>query len=206
VKLLFAAALVASVSVAGCATPPPPVDTSSTTVVLLPDEDGNVGAILVSNASGTEKIDKAYTSTIVDSTHKSPSEGSFVGEPSIDQQYAELLSAQPHKPASFILYFALGSTELTPESKAMLPAVLRTAKDRKPTEISVFGYADATGTDKRNDRLSQERAEAIAQALRKFAPDVGPIDVEYFGARQPLIPTPANVPEARNRRAEIMIL
>ena len=203
-KLLFVAVLAAAVA-AGCATAPP-VDTSSTTVVLLPDEDGNVGEISVSNAFGSEKIDKAYTSTIVDSTHHSPSQGSFVGEPSVDLQYAELLSAQPHKPASFILYFALGSTELTAESKAMLPEVLRTAKARKPTEISVFGYADATGTDKRNDRLSQERAEAIAQALRKFAPDVGSIDVEYFGARQPLIPTPANVPEARNRRAEIMIL
>jgi outer membrane protein OmpA-like peptidoglycan-associated protein len=190
----------------GCASAPVVLDTASTTVVLLPDEDGNVGAILVSTASGTERVDKAFTSTTIDSTHKSPSEGTFVGEPSLTARYADLIQAQPQKPMSFILYFDLGSIQLTAESKAMLPEVLRTAKARKPTEISVFGYADATGTEKRNDKLSQDRAEAIAQALRKFDPNIGPIEVQYFGARQPLVPTAQNVPEVRNRRAEIMIL
>ncbi len=201
------AATLVFLALSGCASAPaPPVDTASTTVVLLPDEDGNVGAILITNASGSQRVDQAFVQSRVDATSRAPSAGTFVGQDPFAAQYAQILKAQPPKPASFILYFDLGSTALTAESKAMLPAVLRAAAARKPTEISVFGFADALGTEKRNDKLSQERAEAIAQALRKADPDIGFIEVEYFGSRQPLVPTPPKAAEARNRRAEVMIL
>jgi len=41
--------------------------------------------------------------------------------------------------------------------------------------------------------------------LKKIDPDL-PVEVQYFGDRVPLVPTPPGVPEPRNRRAEIFIL
>lgn len=55
---VVAGALPAAV-LAACATPPPP-KLARTTVVLMPDEDGNVGAVSVSNDAGSQRIDQAY--------------------------------------------------------------------------------------------------------------------------------------------------
>jgi outer membrane protein OmpA-like peptidoglycan-associated protein len=204
---LVGASVLLAVVLAGCATPPPPpVDTAKTTVTLLPDEEGNVGAITVTTPDGTRLVNKAYTTTTVDHDNKQPSEGVFVGQEGLTGSYKALIDAQPTKPKSFILYFALGSSELTAESRAMLPEVLKVARDRKPTEITIFGYADASGTEKRNEQLSAERARVIEAAMRKFDASLGKITVAYFGSKNPAIPTAGNVPEAKNRRAEIFIL
>jgi outer membrane protein OmpA-like peptidoglycan-associated protein len=202
---LAAIALVA-LSLAGCATPPPPVDSVETTVVLMPDEDGNVGKITVTTPQGSHVVDKAYTATTVRHVDTTPSADQFVGEQVLTSNYSQLMSAQPTKPRSFILYFGLGTSELTPDSRAQLPEVLRVAHERKPTEITIFGYADASGTEIRNEHLSAERARSIEAAMRKFDPQLAHITVQYFGSKNPVIATPGNVPEAKNRRAEIFIL
>jgi outer membrane protein OmpA-like peptidoglycan-associated protein len=104
-----------------------------------------------------------------------------------------------------MLNFLFDSMELTPASRKMLPEVLQVVRQRSPTEITVFGYTDSVGTDSYNLALSAQRARAVARLLRKIDPDM-PIDVQYFGDKAPLVPTPRGVPEPRNRRAEIVIL
>ena len=193
-------------SLAGCATPPPPVDEVETTVVLMPDEDGNVGKITVTTPQGSHVVDRAYTATTVRHVDTTPSADQFIGEQSLTSNYQALIAAQPTKPRSFILYFGLGTSELTADSRAQLPEVLRIAHERKPTEITIFGYADATGTEIRNEHLSAERARVIEAAMRKFDPQLGHVTVQYFGSKNPVVATPSNVPEAKNRRAEIFIL
>ncbi len=79
-------------------------------------------------------------------------------------------------------------------------------RDRKPTEITVFGHADSSGSDERNLKLSADRARLVADMLRAHDPDVGPIKIQFFGDKAPLVPSPPGVPEPRNRRAEIVIL
>ncbi|MEO8810725.1 MAG: OmpA family protein, partial [Rhodanobacter sp.] len=97
------------------------------------------------------------------------------------------------------------SMELTAESRKMLPQVKQVVRDRSPTEITVFGYADSSGTPAYNLELSAERARAVARVLRQIDPNM-PIEVQYFGDKVPLVPSPRGVPEPRNRRAEIVIL
>ncbi len=211
-RLLIAAlsASLVAVLVAGCATPPPPVKLAKTTVVLLPDEDGNVGAVLVGNGDGDksnlQRIDQAYATASVEGVRGGPSAVTSMGRERVDRDYATLLSAQPPKPKTFILHFVIDKTVLTAESKAMLPAVLEAIRERKPTEITIFGHADATGTEKRNNKLSADRAKMVADLLRKIDPTLDRIDVQYFGDRAPLVPSDGRVPEPRNRRAEVMVL
>lgn len=182
----------------GCGTP-------ATRVILLPDEDGHVGAVLVSNAKGQEKIDAAYAEVTIDAKQSAPSKPSAIGREAVERQYSSLLKGQPTKPMTIILSFLLDSTELTAASKAMLPEVLKAVRGRQPTEVTVFGHADASGREQHNVALSADRARVVAEILKKADPSLQ-VEVKYFGDKLPLVPTPPGTQEPRNRRVEIQIL
>lgn len=201
-------ALVAAVLLlAGCAAPPPaPPPQPRTTVTLMPDEDGKVGAVLLSNAAGTQRIDQAYAAATAVGAASAPGAAQPQGEAAVNAAHAELLKAQPPRPVTFVLTFVLDKTVLTEAAKAQLPALLAAVRERKPTEISVFGHADSTGSKERNLRLSAERARAVADWLRKSDASLDRIEVQSFGDAEPLVPAAPGVPEPRNRRAEVMVL
>jgi outer membrane protein OmpA-like peptidoglycan-associated protein len=104
------------------------------------------------------------------------------------------------------LHFQTDKAVLTEASRAMLPEILAAVRQRAPTEITVFGHADATGSGAHNMRLSAERAQVVADWLRRQDPLFEDIDVQYFGETRPAVKTAPGVPEPANRRAEIMIL
>jgi peptidoglycan-associated lipoprotein len=197
----FAALLLAAASfLGGCASGP------HTSVVLMPDEDGHVGAVVVGSAGGSRRIDQAYDTVTIDGTTAAPSNATPRGQQTVETAYGPLIKAQPTKPKTFILHFQLDSIMLTDESKALVGEVLRTARERKPTEIAVYGHADSSGSEQRNNKLSAERARIVEELLRKSDPTLDNIQVQYFGDREPLVPSSPGTPEPRNRRAEVVIL
>ncbi len=199
------AALVAALAVAGCATPPP-APQPKTTVVLMPDEDGRVGAVSVSTDAGTQTIDRAYNASTVVGAHGRPSAMTDVGEGATATGYDALIAAQPLKPVHFMLNFLNNKSVLTDESRAQIPAVMDAIRTRKPTEISIFGHTDSTGTEQYNMQLSAERAKAVATILRKLDPTLDHIEIKFFGDREPLVRVEGRTAEPRNRRAEVMVL
>jgi outer membrane protein OmpA-like peptidoglycan-associated protein len=201
---LFACAAATTLLIAGCATPPP-VRQPTTTVILMPDEDGHVGAVSVSTDAGTQQINEAFSASTVTGVHGKPSASNALKQDAVTASYDSLLKAQPPKPISFTLYFHLDRTTLTDESKAMIPAVLAAVRERKPTEISIFGHTDSIGTEKRNVKLSADRARVIAAMLMKDDPTLDHIEQQFFGDRLPLVNSGTKA-EPRNRRAEIQIL
>jgi peptidoglycan-associated lipoprotein len=194
------AAVLAFATLAGCAT----THAGRTTVILMPDEDGHVGAVSVSSAAGARPLANAFAAVTVDTPTSPPSDPRALGEAAVRKDYADLLRAQPLKPRTFTLNFILDSTTLTDESKAMVPAVIQAARERRPTEISVFGHADASGSERHNVKLSAERARVVAALMRRMEPSLDEIDVEWFGDRVLLVPSETREP--RNRRVEILIL
>jgi outer membrane protein OmpA-like peptidoglycan-associated protein len=199
-RILAGVLAAAALALAGCASFQP----GETTVILLPDEDGHVGAVSVASGGTSHVLDVGYAQVSVATAKSEPTPTRPIGRETIDQAYADLLRAQPLRPRSFTLNFVLDSTTLTEESKALLPVVLQAVHDRSPTEITVFGHADSTGTEQRNTKLSADRARAVAAALRKADPAMRDIDVQWFGDRVPLVKSQGNEP--RNRRVEIQIL
>ncbi|PJA31463.1 MAG: hypothetical protein CO187_09300 [Zetaproteobacteria bacterium CG_4_9_14_3_um_filter_53_7] len=117
-----------------------------------------------------------------------------------------MLKAQPPKPARFILYFVSGGSALTEESKAIIPQVLSAAKERRPAEVSVIGHTDSTGSERVNMRISSARAKVVEALLKDSDSPPDSIYLRFHGENDPLIQTPDNVPEPRNRRVEILIL
>ena len=179
---------------------------SGTTLILLPDESGKVGAITVKTQGDFRVIGKAYHSVIAKEGASRLSETQALSEAQVNQEYADLLKAQPAKPSSFILYFVSGSSELVKESQAIIHRVIDRIKARMPTEVSIIGHTDTTGSDNLNDKLSLKRARAIEKILKDSMPSLHEVDVRFFGSKNLLVPTPPNVHELRNRRVEILVL
>lgn len=178
---------------------------AATRVTLLPDQNGNVGAVTVTNAQGHQRIDQAYNSVAVGESSSAPGESSAVDRQTFEQAHRALLAAQPTPARSFVLHFLFDSMELTPESKGVLRDVIQVVRDRSPTEVTVLGYADSSGSAQYNLALSAERARTVAKLLKQIDPNL-PINVQSFGDAAPLVPSPPGTPEPRNRRAEILIL
>ncbi|MDX8378983.1 MAG: OmpA family protein [Gallionella sp.] len=180
---------------------------SETTVILLPDENGKVGAVTVKTAGDFKVIDQAYHAvTTEDGGTVGLSEVQSMDKAQVNKDYAGLLKAQPAKPSSFLLYFISGTSHLTEASLAMLPQVIAKIKEQAVTEISIIGHTDATGSDEINNKLSLERATTVEKLLHGSMPSQDKVEVKSFGSKDPLIPTPPNVAEPKNRRVEIMIL
>ncbi|HWG11542.1 MAG TPA: OmpA family protein [Rhodanobacteraceae bacterium] len=186
--------MAAAAMLAGCAV---------TRVTLLPDQSGHVGSVTVSNAQGQQRIDQAFSTVAIGGS--APGEPRAVNPQAFEIDHRALIGAEPTPPRSFVLDFLFDSMKLTPESKALLPEVLRVVRERSPTEVTVFGYTDAVGTADYNLGLSAQRARAVADVLKQIDPKL-PVNVRYFGEKYPLVPSRNGVPEPRNRRAEIVIL
>lgn len=193
-RLSILALLALGMLLAGCA---------ATRVTLLPDQGGHVGAVIVSNAQGRQRIDQAFDTVAVG--RSGPGKPRASDPRAFEKNHRALIDAEPTPPRSFVLNFLFDSMVLTPESKKMLPEVLRVVRNRMPTEVTVFGYTDSVGTADYNLGLSAQRARAVARLLKQIDPKL-PVDVKYFGEKYPLVPSRHGVPEPRNRRAEIVIL
>jgi outer membrane protein OmpA-like peptidoglycan-associated protein len=178
---------------------------TATRVTLLPDHSGHVGAVTVFNTKGEQRIDQAFSTVAINSLSSAVGEAHAIDRQQFENAHRALIDAQPTPPRSFVLNFLFDSVELTAESRKILPEVMQVVRDRSPTEVAVFGYADSSGTAQHNLTLSAERARAVAKLLKQIDPKL-PIEVQYFGETLPLAPSPPGVPEPRNRRAEIFIL
>jgi len=197
--VLLGGLLSSLVLLGGCASPP------QTRVVLMPDEDGHVGAVSVVSSGGRQAIDQGYAEVTVAQPGQAPTPAQPLNPAVFEQQHRQILAAQPSPPKTFTLNFLSDSMELTPQSKALLPEVLETARQRMPTEISVFGHADASGTAAYNLDLSAQRARKVAALLQRLDPRLV-VNVDFFGDKVPLVPSRPGKSEPRNRRVEILIL
>ena len=177
--------------------------TSKTLVVLLPEESGASGAVAVGEGTRAAVLDTPLIAATVDA--RGTIDKAAVTPEEVQRTFGEALAAQPPKPLSFTLYFDIASTEVTPESQPILEALLAEVAKRQAVEVQVTGHTDRVGTDANNDRLSLERAQAVRDMLVQRGLKTNFIRAVGRGEREPLIPTPDEQPEPRNRRVEVIV-
>jgi outer membrane protein OmpA-like peptidoglycan-associated protein len=129
----------------------------------------------------------------------------LLSQEEIQKTFGEALAAQPPKSVSFLLYFDTGSTEVTQDSRSTLEALFAEVARRQAVEVQVTGHTDRVGTDASNDRLSLERAQAVREMLVQRGLKASFIRAVGRGEREPLVPTPDEQPEPRNRRVEVIV-
>ncbi|MHB1678080.1 MAG: OmpA family protein [Sulfuriferula sp.] len=180
--------------------------TAGTTLILMPDESGKVGAITVKTPGDFRVIDQAYGSVILKDGTVSLSATKTLSEMQVYGEYTHLLQAQPIPPSSFIVYFKFGSADLVKTSVTSIPDIVERIKAQMPTEITIIGHTDTTGPDALNNKLSLLRARVVEKILKENIPTLHAINVQFFGAKNLLVPTAENVNEQRNRGVEILVL
>ena len=102
--------------------------------------------------------------------------------------------------------FATGSFAISPAFQATLDAVAQSLRDYPNSLIDVYGHTDTVGSTDSNQRLSEERARAVANYLINRGVASSRIRWQGFGERQPKVATADGVNEPLNRRVEIKIV
>jgi outer membrane protein OmpA-like peptidoglycan-associated protein len=171
--------------------------------VLLPDQDGQTGALSVESGGGQAVLDRPYAAARV--TEPGRVAAGAVTEQEARRAFGAALDAQPGRPTSFILYFLEARDELTPDSRQLLDRIVDEIARRPAPEIVVIGHTDRVGAVTYNDTLSLRRAERVRDELVKVGIAADRIRVAGRGEREPLVPTADEVAEARNRRVEINV-
>ncbi len=174
-------------------------------VVLLPDSDGHVGQVLVSNSQGSQELTQAGAATEVAGPQQAPRPPSEMAQDQIMRIFGEALSAQPPVPVHYILYFYFDSTQMTAQSRRLVAEVIRAIRERSSTYVSVDGHSDTVGTRAYNYGLSLRRAQAVRQLILHARIDPSSLEITAHGKDDPIVKTGDGVAEPRNRRVEITV-
>lgn len=174
-------------------------------IILMSDLSGQVGQVAVTTKGGQQLLSAANQMTVVSNPAKPPSAIKIATTEYIDWNFAEALAIQPFPPVKFLLYFQPNSTELEPSSTAVLPEILAAIILRESKDIGIHGHSDRIGAADKNLELSLLRAVAVENLLLQngISPDY--LEVASHGEGNPLVPTPDEVAEPRNRRVEVIV-
>lgn len=102
--------------------------------------------------------------------------------------------------------FDLGKAELKPEAETQLLNIAKLLIVNPNGLLKIEGHTDNKGTAKANQLLSENRAIAVAAALKAMGiPETVRIETKGFGFSQPIAPNTTEEGKAKNRRVEISI-
>ncbi len=104
------------------------------------------------------------------------------------------------------LLFPTDSAHISDNAYEMVADVAADARSRPEVKVIVDGYADTTGTPDHNQQLSQARAAAVADVLKRHGIESARITTRGFGETRLAVPTGDQVKEAQNRRVVIRLV
>ena len=161
-----------------------------------------LGALLV--ACNGEEPAPSPTPTATDS----PAESNSIIRPDIEVERPPIAL----EPLRTTIPFGESGTELDETAMAELTGLLDTDQWKQVETVILRGHSDAGGPDRVNMRVSEERAQAVADWLMEQGLEEDQIRIIAFGAQNPVQPNllPNGEPNERgraaNRRVEITIL
>lgn len=201
-----AVAATLAVSAAACGPTPPPAQPSARDlIVLAPHPEGEpLGDATVT--AGPQTVDLTQANEGVRAVAGQPLPAAeILPEAEVTRLFGDALAVIPPPARRFLLYFELGSNDLTPESRALLPEILALVKDRGQPDVSVVGHTDTTGAAAANVELGLRRATLVRDLLAGAGLSATLVEVASHGESNPVEPTPDNTENARNRRVEVTV-
>ena len=99
--------------------------------------------------------------------------------------------------------FKSGSAELAPEADPILQKAFKDLRKHPGVKIEIQGHTDNTGSRANNLRLSQARAEAVANYLVSRGIAAERITARGYGEDKPIAPNTAAEGRNKNRRIEL---
>lgn len=147
-------------------------------------------------------MDKSFIGYVLDNN------GDLAGEQTEEDQKpvatGDITNEVSSKP--YNIKFALGSAKIDPSSKSMIAEIFKSKVISGGLRIGIYGHTDNIGSAKdngaANTKLSQLRAQAVADYLQSLGIKQSDIVVKGYGDTQPLDGTTASDPQ--NRCVEIV--
>ena len=102
--------------------------------------------------------------------------------------------------------FDFNSYAVRPEFQATLNEVAATLAAYPQTYVDVLGHTDSVGTDEYNQRLSEQRAGAVANYLTARGVNPARIATRGYGETMPIASNETDAGRAQNRRVEIKVV
>lgn len=110
------------------------------------------------------------------------------------------------------IFFPSGSSVLAPESKAELDKLVKIMTDYPKLILEIAGHTDAAGGEEMNQKLSEQRAQSVANYLVEKGIDKSRVRTVGFGESKPIAQnynangSPNKQGMSMNRRFEFTIL
>jgi OOP family OmpA-OmpF porin len=104
------------------------------------------------------------------------------------------------------IFFDTGKSELRPESGPELDRLVTTFNETPKMVIEVRGHTDNTGSDEINNKLSQDRADAVREYFISKGIEPDRIASKGFGKTKPIAPNDTDAGRQQNRRVEFVII
>jgi outer membrane protein OmpA-like peptidoglycan-associated protein len=101
--------------------------------------------------------------------------------------------------------FDFNSAALKPEFRQTLEGVAQTLTAYPSTFVDVMGHTDSVGSAAVNQRLSEQRAQAVAGALTGLGVQSARLATRGFGYNVPIASNDTEEGRAQNRRVEIRL-
>lgn len=102
--------------------------------------------------------------------------------------------------------FEVGEADLLPSAAKSLDDVIELLESEPDKDIRIEGHTDSTGPSELNLRLSQERAEAVRDALIERGIDPGRLNAVGMGEGFPIATNETAEGRAGNRRVDVIVL
>jgi len=104
------------------------------------------------------------------------------------------------------IHFDVDKAELKDEAKAILDPIIEVLKGRPDIKgLTITGHTDADGSEKHNQKLSEARAQAVADYLKTRGVGVE-ITAKGMGESSPVADNKTPEGKAQNRRIEIGVV
>ena len=103
------------------------------------------------------------------------------------------------------ILFDTGEATLKPGARKELQNIANYLEKFPERNLVVEGFTDSTGPEELNERLSQERADAVRQALVSAGIDGSRIQTRGYGEQFPIASNDTNAGRQLNRRVEVVI-
>lgn len=102
--------------------------------------------------------------------------------------------------------FDVAKSDVKPEAETPLANIAKLLNIYPNATLKIDGHTDNKGAANANQLLSENRANAIADALKNIGiPETIAVETKGFGAKQPIVPNNSEENRAKNRRVEISI-
>jgi len=101
--------------------------------------------------------------------------------------------------------FDTGKADLRPEARERLAKVAGILIAYPDIKVEIDGYTDSTGTAELNQRLSEERAEAVRSYMSSQGVSADKLTTHGFGEENPVASNDTSSGRQQNRRVELVV-